>query len=255
MHYKCVVLVIAHDDPVMKPFKNIWVDNWNSHKDILTDCACFYLYNSETLITRKQVGNDLYFPFKETYPSPGLLQKTFGAIDFLHENGITYDMIYRTNLSSLIDWRGFVQHVDEHKYETEYYAGKYYGDKFLEGSSMFFSKDLIWTLRYNINSMDFSLPDDHSINVWFHNNKPKLQFRYIESCYDPNIMVDALNRGVFHFKFSSHPRDPLRVKDHNDMLKMYGVLSGNQTIMSIPIIIIILSSVVLLFLVLNIHRL
>lgn len=230
MHYKCVVLVIAHDDPVMKPFKDIWVENWNSHNDILSDYACFYIYNDETLTTCKRVGNDLYFPFKETYPAPGLLQKTFSSIDFLKDNGITYDMIYRTNLSSLICWKGFVKHVETHKYDREYYAGNSYGVGFISGSGMFLSKDLVSTLRYNLQSMDFSIADDHSMNLWFQRNKPELQFQYTESVDDPKDMASALKRGVFHFRFNSllQNQDAQRTLDHKRMRDMYETMISSE---------------------------
>ena len=230
MHYKCVVLVIAHDDPAMKPFKDIWEENWNSHSDILSDYACFYLYNDESLASCKQVGNNLYFPFKETYPAPGLLQKTFGAIDFLNDRGITYDMIYRTNLSSLICWKGFVNHVETHIHDREYYAGNPYGVGFISGSGMFLSNDLVSTLRHNIQSMDFSIADDHSMNLWFHRNKPGLQFQYIESVEDSKGMASALKRGVFHFRFNSllQNQDAQRTLDHKRMRDMYATMMSPQ---------------------------
>lgn len=84
--------------------------HWQHYiKTDLRNMQRYYLYNDEHQEESVRVlyGHDLVFPHAETYPAPGLLLKTMDAIDYLHQNHVTYDFLLRTNLSSLFDWPNF----------------------------------------------------------------------------------------------------------------------------------------------------
>lgn len=219
MHYKCVILVIAHHDPAYDKFKELWINHWNAHGDILHEYQCYYLYNEPKKPMRAN-GHDLFFPFEETYPAPGLLQKTFSAIEYLDRVNITYDMIFRTNLSSLMNWEAFTKYVDEHRNKPMFYGGRPYATRHISGAGMFISRDLVDLLVQNKQQIDFSQPDDHAINLWLHANVPTLKYHYIDSERPTNQkeLQSAIDRGIIHFRFhKGYGLDYERDNDHNDM--------------------------------------
>lgn len=224
IQYKCVILVIAHHDPVYKTFKNMWTKHWNAHSNILGDYKCFYLYNEPNQPMRKD-GDDLYFPFEETYPSPGLLQKTFGAIEYMKDQNITYNMIFRTNLSSLINWQAFTKYVEKHINTPMFYSGRAYRDRHISGAGMFLSKDLVDILLKNKDKIDFAMPDDHAINIWIHANLPSLEFHYISSERPTTRreLQEAIDRGVIHFRF--HRGFGLDYNRNNDFHDMNNIIT------------------------------
>lgn len=229
-HYRCVVLVIAHHDPAYERFKEIWVKHWEAHKGVLKDMQCFYIYNDETKPHRVE-GRDLYFPYKESYPAPGLLIKTFAAVDYMDANGITYDMLYRTNLSSLINWPAFSKYVDGNLGKSMYYAGRIYKPKHISGAGMLLSKDLVHILRENLDTIDFDMPDDHAINLWFHANIPELEFHPIKSVrwINKSEAKRELDMGTIHFRFhKGWGLDNDRENDQDRMEELYEMMGGSN---------------------------
>ena len=232
-NYRFIVLVIANHDESFDNFKSIWSCHWNNNKKYLHDCDCFYLYNDETQ-TEKVIrsGNDLYFPFKETYPAPGLLQKTIGALEYLNENQISYDIILRTNLSSLINWKAFSKFIDNNISNQYFYAGVPYKDKHISGCCMIMSSYIANILLENKNSFNYSEPDDWVINLWLLSSdiNNKINYQYINSIRpnNDNEISDALNKNIIHFRFhAGYTNENIkRNKDHRDMKKTMSIVDN-----------------------------
>lgn len=226
-NFRCIVLVIANHDELYEDFKSTWVYHWNNNKQYLNDCECFYLYNDENQ-TEKVIrsGNDLYFPFKETYPAPGLLLKTMGALEYLNDNEITYDIILRTNLSSLINWKSFSEFIDKNISNQYFYAGVLYKDKHMSGCCMIMSKYIANILLENKNLLNYDEPDDVAINLWLLSSEisDKIDYQYIDSIRPNNDdeLSDAINKNIIHFRFhAGYTNENIkRIKDHQDMKKI-----------------------------------
>lgn len=176
--YKCVILVIASHSPAFDKFKRMWVAHWEASKENVFEYECFYLYNNDSSFKRK--GRDLYFPYEETYPAPGLLLKTIGALRYLKETGVTYDMLFRTNLSSLIDWAAFRAFIYRHHLSKNVVAGVMYGEKQMSGMCMLLSGNLAQLLLENEKQLNYEIPDDHAINTYFL-GLPNIEYIYFGS--------------------------------------------------------------------------
>ena len=231
-NYRFIVLVIANHDELYEDFKSTWIYHWNNNKQqYLHDCECFYLYNDENQ-TEKVIrsDNDLYFPFKETYPAPGLLLKTIGALEYLNDNEITYDIILRTNLSSLINWKSFSEFIDKNISNQYFYAGVLYKDKHMSGCCMIMSSYIANILLENKNSFNYDEPDDVAINLWLLSSEisDKIDYQYIDSIRPNNDdeLSDAINKNIIHFRFhAGYTNENIkRIKDHRDMKKIMSFL-------------------------------
>ena len=232
-NFRFIVLVIANHDELYEDFKSTWVYHWNNNKQYLHDCECFYLYNDENQ-TEKVIrsDNDLYFPFKETYPAPGLLLKTIGALEYLNDNEITYNIILRTNLSSLINWKSFSEFIDKNISNKYFYAGVLYKDKHMSGCCMIMSSYIANILLENKNSFNYSEPDDWAINLWLLSSdiNNKINYQYINSIRpnNDNEISDALNKNIIHFRFhAGYTNENIkRNKDHRDMKKTMSIVDN-----------------------------
>lgn len=82
---RLVVLVIAHRNPSYEQLQRIWEAHWQTTGG-LPGTQRYFLYNDPQQMDPVRVtgdGSELTFPHEETYPAPGLLLKTLGAIDHL----------------------------------------------------------------------------------------------------------------------------------------------------------------------------
>ncbi len=233
-HLKCVVLVIASHNEAFDGFKRIWEDHWEKSSDHLQDSICFYLYNDPNISEVRAEGNDLYFPYEETYPAPGLLLKTMDALDYLDRQQITYDFLLRTNLSSLFNWKNFKNFIDEQT-PKGLVAGVPYNTKRMSGMCMILSSDVVNHIRQQRSSLDFDLPDDEAINRMLH-QMPKNKYVVLESIgielvngkVTQNI-TEISNSDVIHFRFHSGwvEGNMRREQDHIAMDKVHhGILSA-----------------------------
>lgn len=169
MHLKCVVLVIASTGSPYDEFRTLWEESLRTNAPILDGVEVFFLYNDPQGPTRVQ-GRDLYFTRDETYPYPGLLLKTLDAMQWLSNSGVTFDVLCRTNLSSLFDWTEFTRLVARIK--STYYGGRLYDAGMVSGCAMFMSSDVAAMLLANRNALKLDEPDDHAINLFLHAGSP-----------------------------------------------------------------------------------
>lgn len=215
--YTGVVLVIAHHAPGYDELRVAWKKNWDvaAKHGHLDDWALFFLFNDPNGPARWEPPHSLYFPHAETYPAPGLLQKTLDAMDWLERMGYTYRMIYRTNLSHLVYWPGFTQYVSAHLETQQFAAGVWYMPQHIQGSCMLLSADIagaavpfdasngaaVAALRNEREKLNFDTPDDHAINEWLHSKKVAIQQVETMRCHaDDATITEALERGVWGFR-------------------------------------------------------
>jgi hypothetical protein len=199
-HMKCVVLVIASHSEAFDGFKQIWEEHWNQSADHLRDCKCFYLYNDPNFTEMRKDGSNLYFPYEETYPAPGLLLKTMDALAYLETQNITFDFLLRTNLSSLFNWRAFMQFINS-KSPKSLVAGVPYNTRRMSGMCMILSSDVVQQIRQRRSQLDFDLPDDEAINNILH-QMPGNNYVELKSNGELRDAIDV-NSDIIHFRFHS----------------------------------------------------
>jgi hypothetical protein len=221
-HYKCVVLIIASESTAFDSFKQIWIDHWAKSFKYVGQLRCFYLYNDPSLSNMNRKGDDLYFPYEETYPSPGLLSKTMDSLKFLADQNISYDFILRTNLSSLFNWKAFAQFIDNNISKSKLVAGVPYNTSKMSGMCMILSRDLVQIIIEKKTQLDFNLPDDEAINRVLNEIQ---NVTYVELA---SRGIDSLDQDlsklqdIIHYRFHSGwiEGNLQREKDHSDMRKM-----------------------------------
>jgi hypothetical protein len=207
-HLKCVVLVIASHTTAFDGFKRIWEQHWDQSAELLKGYMCMYLYNDPTLTDAEIRGNDFYFPNEETYPAPGLLLKTMNALQHLEDNGITFDFLLRTNLSSLFNWKAFDRFLSLQQPKS-LVAGVPYNTKRMSGMCMILSADLVQQIKRGKSSLDYDLPDDEAINQLLHtmpnNNYTELKsvgIELIDGKIRPSLS-EITDSDFIHFRFHS----------------------------------------------------
>ena len=231
-HQRCVVLVIASHNTAFDGFKRIWKEHWDQSAEYLKECLCLYLYNDPNLSKLKEDGDDLYFPYKETYPAPGLLLKTMDALQYLEDRKVTYDFILRTNLSSLFNWKAFMQFLTVQQSKS-LVAGVPYNTNRMSGMCMILSSDVVQHLKKEEANLDFDLPDDEAINRILH-TMPQNRYIHLKSMgiqmVDGEIRnVPTTESDVVHFRFHSGwvEGNMNREKDRIAMEKVHrGLLSA-----------------------------
>lgn len=206
MHYKCVILVIAHHDPIYDQCKEIWEAHWQAHAAALGDYRVYFLYNEPGRTAVE--GHDLIFPHEETYPFPGLLLKTMDALEYLRDSGVTYDMVFRTNLSTLLNFRAFKEYVETNVDKELFYAGRKYGDRHISGCGMLMSRDIVRMLMEHRSELALHEPDDHAINLFLQAKIPYLMLHEIPNAAPSSRgeMDGFTNSNVIHFRFRSKNR-------------------------------------------------
>ena len=144
--------MIAHRHPAYAPFRTVWEDVWR-HRDARRDGVVayrrYYLYNDPTqsaTVRASADGAELTFAHAETYPAPGLLLKTLGAIDHLDREGVAYDYLLRTNLSSLFDWSALTDRLAAWGRRRRFVAGAAYKPWYMSGMCLLLSRDLVHEL-------------------------------------------------------------------------------------------------------------
>lgn len=211
MHYRCVILVIASRSQPYSQFRELWQQHWDAKASILHDCLIFYLYNEPGV--KKQSGQDLIFPHDETYPFPGLLLKTLDGMQALADANITYDLLCRTNLSSMYDWSVFRRFVDEIADGHTYYGGRKYGEKMVSGCAMFMSADVVRNLLNNRAQLSLTVPDDVAMNTFIHDYMPNVNYGDISSASPTSRdeICKCITQGILHYRFYTSPDRQLDV--------------------------------------------
>ena len=169
MHLRCVVLVIAHHNPAYEELRRAWDAHWRCHEHgALRNMRRYYLYNDPHQTEPVRVDDHdwkLTFPHEETYPAPGLLLKTLGALDHLAASGVTYDYLLRTNVSSLFDWPWMERYLRGLR-PDRLVSGVPYMPHRMSGMCLLLSADLVRDIATHRDRLEMYRPDDEAVALY-----------------------------------------------------------------------------------------
>ena len=159
---RILVLVMSHktNDEIFKTFKKIWDQKIESIKNkFFVDILFLYSDNTinEEFIV---VGNELTSKCEENYWQ-SLLTKTINGFNYFNEND--YDLVFKTNLSTIINFDKFYSYCnslncDDFIYEGS--VGNYLDYQFCSGAGMLLNKKTVNIVLDNIDKIDDSWTDD-----------------------------------------------------------------------------------------------
>lgn len=136
---------------------------------------------------------------------PGILHKTVEALSFFLGSGDEYDYVWRTNLSSVLDFEGLERFISSFK---ALYAGYIGLGSLNNGSSTFFasgagflmSRDVAMYLVENKEFLRWDLIDDVAIGALL---EPRFGLKHLERCWVQSEHIVA-EKDVFHFRCESY---------------------------------------------------
>ncbi len=196
-HINCDVWLV-HSKPVREWVGDIVNDSWTDPENIEVDLGrrTIYVKQSECLI-------------------PGILAKTVKALEWASDH---YDYVWRTNLSSVLDFDGLYQYclnisnntgfyggyIGEYQHSTnillkkEGVWGNYQFSHFASGAGFLMSRDVVEYLLENQSLLRWDLIDDVAIGLLL---EPVFGLVHIERQWVH--CGDAINRDVFHYRCES----------------------------------------------------
>lgn len=205
---KILLLILASTGPEYRGFEALWRRYMHSHPSI---DAYFYKGNPELETKAVLEGDTLWVKCPDTLDS--VYDKMMGSFRFFASNLDQYTFVFRTNLSSFIEFNTFVSFCETLP-TTECYAGvcsvhPESGTMFVSGAGFFLSTDLVKRIvREDIPEIFL---DDVSVGgavtSWgipmFRTNRidihPDLTFRYE---HDP-----IPEEPIFHYRVKSDDRE------------------------------------------------
>jgi len=139
---------------------------------------------------------------------PGILHKTVEALSYFLSTDTTYTHVWRTNLSSVLDFVGLQEYLDTIPSTCFYggYVGKAVNENifFASGAGFLMSRDVAVYLVANKASLRYDLIDDVAIGALL---EPKFGIVPIDRCWVQTVDedIEALqHQGVFHFRCESY---------------------------------------------------
>jgi len=156
---KIIVLIIASDTDYYNNMKEVWKTYMNIHPNFTTFFICNQPDIPEDIIVKE---NTIYIKDNESY-IPGILNKTIKSFEYCLNN-FEFDYIYRTNLSSFIDFYKAYDYLDKIKFNYGG-CGIGYHEKtyFASGCGFILSREGVKTLVDNKNLLDYNIYDDVAI--------------------------------------------------------------------------------------------
>jgi hypothetical protein len=111
--FKILVLIIACDNPKhYVDMQAMWMSNMRSHSAfdvwfVKSKPASMWILDTD-LLELDEASRTVFVKQDETY-IPGILNKTIVAMDYFFNKYSDYTHVWRTNLSSVLDFDGFLQ--------------------------------------------------------------------------------------------------------------------------------------------------
>jgi hypothetical protein len=156
---------------------------------------------------------------KESY-LPGILQKTVKAFQFVPQLGKSYDYIARTNISTIVDFRKWLDILSTHPVD---YAGstemsiakgwrdppagitddRYAGTRYASGTCILFSQHLFGAMLQKLDQIDYGVIDDVAIGKFVAEQFPhvKLQSFGKYMLYTEHVSADWVCSRKHHYIF------------------------------------------------------
>ena len=143
---------------------------------------------------------------------PGILYKTVEALSFFLSADSSYDFIWRTNLSSVLDFAGLQRYIETISSSKRFYGGYIGLGSLNNGSSTFFasgagflmSRDVGEYLVENKQFLRWDLIDDVAIGALL---EPVFAIVPIDRCWVQTGSEDIsalVANGIFHFRCESY---------------------------------------------------
>jgi len=141
---------------------------------------------------------------------PGILHKTVEALSFFLGSGNEYDYVWRTNLSSVLDFAGLEKYLSAISLTKSLYAGYIGLGSLNNGSSTFFasgagflmSRDVAMYLVENKEFLRWDIIDDVAIGALL---EPRFGLKHLERCWVQSEQEDlVVAKDVFHFRCESY---------------------------------------------------
>lgn len=158
---KVLILVMSHEgDETFKQYKEIWNQKINiiKHKFLID---VLFLYSDEKLDTDfALVGDRLISKCEENYWQ-ALLTKTITGFKYFSSKD--YDLVFKTNLSTIINFDKFYEYclsVNCENFIYEGRVGKHLDYEFCSGAGMLLNKKTVNLVLNNINKIDDTWTDD-----------------------------------------------------------------------------------------------
>jgi len=209
MFPKILNMVIYSHDEIYQEMYNLSLSYYSKFSNIDTYYISYKSYknyknkeeNEEN--EENEEKNVKYFEGEESIV-PGVLDKTIKALlHFSSDIKDKYDYVIRTNISTLIDYKKLNILLSEE--QIDYGGGlvntlnwldppsginsrKYFGTKFVSGTCIIMSKDVVLSLLSKRNFLNYTIIDDVSIGILFRYYFPKLRIKDIKKF----IFVDNL---------------------------------------------------------------
>ena len=167
------------------------------------------LMHSQSDYLELDIENKTLFVKGDECLIPGILYKTIEALSYFLSSDSSYDFVWRTNLSSVIDFYGLQQYILGLDKRTGFYGG-YVGKAvnenifFASGAGFLMSRDVADYLVANKASLRYDLIDDVAIGALL---EPKFGVVPIDRCWVQTGEEDIeslLHQGVFHFRCESY---------------------------------------------------
>ena len=134
---------------------------------------------------------------------PGILHKTIEALSYFLSLNSAFDFVWRTNLSSVVDFDGlhkYVSNIDKHTGFYGGYVGKALDMFFVSGAGFLMSRDVAEYLVANKASLRYDLIDDVAIGALL---EPKFGIVPIDRCWI-QTGVENIRKDVFHYRCESY---------------------------------------------------
>ncbi len=148
------------DDLVFKTYKETWDKIYEIVK-VTNNIDIKYLYSNQNIGSEYIIsGDNLITKCSENYWD-ALLKKVISGFKFFYEND--YDLVFKTNLSTIINFEKFNDYcntVDVNEIIYEGAIGEYQDYKFCSGAGMLLNKHSVNIILNNLDKINLSWTDD-----------------------------------------------------------------------------------------------
>jgi hypothetical protein len=184
--------------------ENMWI--WDDDFDALSSCA-LGIDDASSSVGIDDASRTIFIKQDETY-IPGILNKTIVAINYFMNKYPEYTHIWRTNLSSVIDFDGMLQFIQSDIGRRCSYAGfKGINDfTFASGAGFLMIREAaLYLVKNHSLVLSWDLIDDVAIGRLL---CPIFGLTHIERLWikivDEPIRDAILDKGIFHFRCETH---------------------------------------------------
>ena len=210
---KICVIVIASPGKVYEEFKRIWIENWETYGSQYG--TLIFLYGRG--LSEIPSNYDIHLDVADS-TVPGVLEKTLAMFRVISE--VDYDFVFRTNLSSFLDFRRYMSWLVTQK-TSKLVAGWSPDKSHIGGCGFTLSKDVVEDIVNHESDIDKNIVDDVALSFWLFPRYDIVWTKRIDFVYNNKIEIhncDTTNTDfddVYHFRFKNFDRthDPDRMRE------------------------------------------